>query len=1402
MAEINPYNTEALGGGTGNPEANPYNTTSLSGKNLTGVNFPASSPTNFARIQESKAAAKVSADESKKANSFTSLAFDTLNPLNLAKSAFKIAKSVVTNPVETAKQAALGFSNGVTLGATDYLQRKAFIDEATKYGMDEKAAHSLADNTLKPQDDVLSAVRGGSDFAGIVVPYAGLEKAFVSGMKYAAPKFVMQYGRAAKLLTDIGAFTTGGQIEETFNGADAKERMKRAGLDIATAGVFTIGENVFRAIRKTPFNSPFEIKPVTNPNTLVPEGVVVSQQTLKEGAQSRIAELESKAFPRGQEPKELKFLKENLDNPDKLYEYNSNPPKMEVPVPDAKVSATIQTGEVNPKTGEGSGPKITVATNDLPALQDYIKGSGDIDYKIVKSLGNDAKGVAIQARHEFNSTTGRHIIYATDSTTASNLAHELGHYFDTQLTKTTEKLSSLLPAFEKNRAKIEDMLGSIAVERLGGNGTAEQISKEISTMVKQLEREIDTLSSTRRGKLIASKSERFADAVSQVAVESGAKEQAPILSSLLKQGERFKDTKLFGEGKIKDLALTADKVKDNVITVQGKGFTMTGKAAQNLKVATEEYRGKVKEANGIETKSLKKEFEATKKKIYSEAGPGEAKPIKVVKEAPNLNRGKTGKKPDTEAFKADLITSDADTETFINTKFLSKVTGKERIGRSNEDIVTSALSSSMTEKEFNDILNKRLGNLSGDVVKAKQILTDGAVGLKNKLAGRDIADLTGEELKDAMSDYNRLVQTFEVFAGMRTEISNSFRSLGIGVNPGENDVLAAALETIQKTLGKETNPFEIAKKAVLLQQKGPVAKYFELWYPALLSGPKTTVRNLTGNASNLTFQTLSRLFTTQGRKEFFPMIEAMINGHKEAFNKAAAVLKGEDNILSKIYEPTVPKEATFKGPFAFLNKVEYVGKFLNAQDAYFSSIAKDAEIAAQRVGEYSYGLASKEAIDAVNEGVGKAFSQMTTFRNQFEQTFVGELGSKAAALKASPNAGVRTFANFFVPFVKTVSNITDRRIDFLPVLNLARTFGARELYEQRAQRVMKDTGLFNKIFEDSLSKNMSSTEARAFAESEVTRVKEIVIDRLRNQQMGRFYMGMTALTTGIPLAMTGRITGSGPKNKNERDTLMASGWRPNSIIMPGGIALPYQQLALPLSSILSVLGNISDGVKYSDSGSQTDQVAEGFKGFMRSELDQSFLSGISNLYDGLTGYTPFTQVMSNLAASAVPVPAAWSQTKDVLFPERYNAKTFNEVIKNKLGITGDFFGTGLTKPLQPSLDAFGNQKKADLIYGLTPPVLNSKNNDPVLNFMLDNNVNIGKPNMGNKIQGRGGEERPMTPEEFTKFSQEAGAKIYDELKTKTQNGYFNRYKTADEKQKAVSKIVKDIRARTKDKIKY
>ncbi len=269
--------------------------------------------------------------------------------------------------------------------------------------------------------------------------------------------------------------------------------------------------------------------------------------------------------------------------------------------------------------------------------------------------------------------------------------------------------------------------------------------------------------------------------------------------------------------------------------------------------------------------------------LHAKATAGADKVSAVVGEEPKrLDRIPTGRQPATIPITTDNITKNVDAEVFINTQILPKVTGVERIAKSDAEIMGRALSSKFTMQDFDAMLTTRFGSMSEDIVKAKQFMVDGAMSLKEALDGRNLSQIEGQEAKDLLGQYNRVVQMFEVFSGVRTELSNSFRSLGFAVNPGENDTLVSALEAIQKSVGSETDPFKVAQKMVNAQKNDFVEKYFKIWYPAVLSGPKTQIRNMLGNLSGITLDAFSSLFTSQGRSEFGARVLGMIQAQKDA----------------------------------------------------------------------------------------------------------------------------------------------------------------------------------------------------------------------------------------------------------------------------------------------------------------------------------------------------------------------------------------------------------------------------------------------------------------------------------------------------------------------------------------
>lgn len=1437
-----------------NPKDNPYFALK-GGADAVGSKLPDEPLTEYSKFLRIKQGQAQANSDYQKATSVGTYAKALVNPMTYFNGAFDLVKSLVTHPIDTIKAATGGLVNGVTMGGAD--AASAYVKaNPEKFGLSQDTADSI-DNVFHPDPTnyVLNGISSGFDIGGQAAPYMITDALLAKGLKYAAPEFVAKYGTLAKRITNIAGMNILGQTNEAFQGADTTQRLERSGFD-TVAGVFSpeiekVLGGAFKKVTGTIFKGGIQKT----------EPLVASAADAAEGAGSA-AEGITDIKPPGDNGKI--DLRKPADVPTGPKVRDINDPKMAVTVPESAVNPAA-----DPK-GKGT---VRISTNDLDSLKNFIKGSSDINYKQVESLGKDAAGEKIVARHEFDPRTGMHTIYTTDATTASGLAHELGHYFDSKLTDETSKFSSMFgAAATKNSDKLDSTLASYAVEALGGNATGKEVSAKISAMTSDMMDEIDALSAARRGGTpAASMSERFADAVSQIITKDGA-DKAPTLSGFLQQANATKDaTALFGRrvaGAVKAVAeqsaaipkevssLASEarqyKTPEEFATAKGveqastKGLRPVEKTDLNLadgarlprsvtiegefSKTTNSY-GKViakavKDLNPGEPITLAKEgaegikipradisVNADGKLVYTPggvtsledlhvkatAGAEKIAAVEIKGEAPDLKRIPTGRQPATIPIKVGNVTKDVDAQKFIEEKILPKLTGSERIAKTDAEIINRAMSSDLTEKDFNDILSKRFGNLSEDVVKAKQFMTDGAKALSERLAGRSISELGGQEAKDLMAQYNRIVQTFEVFSGVRTELSNSFRSLGLAVNAGENDTLQEALSNIQKAIGDEKDPFQIAKKMVQAQKNGIVEKYFKIWYPSVLSGPKTQVRNILGNFGGMTMQTISTLFTTDGRAEFGARITGMIDSQKDALNYAFKVFKGEESIYSKFHEPNMPTARTFKGVNAFFDAV---GGFMEGTDAYFSKTYQAGEVAALRKGAVTYGLENQGLIDGINDGFGKVNAQLATFRNPVENTALGTVNKGLQALKRSDSGLVSAVTRFLVPFSNTITNITDRAIDFTPVLNLARTFGNPELYESRAERILSEAGFSEKIAADATAKGLSASEIKGYIGDETARVKSILVDRLRSQQMGRFYTGIAATGLVLPLAITGRITGNGPADANQKALLMQTGWRPNSIILPDGTALPYNELFSPLGMVLSIAGNVHDSITYkTDKTDFTTKVMDGFVGFMRSEVDQSFLSGIASLFDVISGNQSPTAYINSFAASAIPIPAAWTQVKDIVFPERYNATAFNEQIRNKLGITGDVFGL---PALTPKVDALGNPVKADLIYGTLPPIGNEDyNDDPVYQFMAENDAFVGKPSSALIIKGsQKGQERGMTTEEYTQYVTDSGKEIYAKLKSEIDAGYFNKFTTKAEIKNAIDGIAQPIRTKYKNKIRY
>lgn len=677
----------------------------------------------------------------------------------------------------------------------------------------------------------------------------------------------------------------------------------------------------------------------------------------------------------------------------------------------------------------------------------------------------------------------------------------------------------------------------------------------------------------------------------------------------------------------------------------------------------------------------------------------------------------------------------------------------QRISKGNEDIKDLARLTGLTEE---DLLKAKPGSIANSetVTAARQLVLDKASDLMNYLKSIDVATASKAELKGLRDKVVKLIAMQKTVAGFRTEASNVFRSLGIELLPGENATLSELGKVLKEAgLASGGDAALFAKKVAeelkltKLQKIGEGA--LATWYAAILSGPKTTVRNILSTAANIATEMATKFANPKQWKEIPAATSGLFRGLAQGWEEGKAVLKGAETTTKFMDTAKGPAPEIFTGKWkTYGNVVESVGRFLNAQDKFLSAGAREMERASLQV--------SKPGLDkALEDAISRAYAESTVYHGKPKGRLIGALRDAAQTLR-------RKFpeSKIVVPFVDTVANVMDRQFDYLPVFSALRL--TRSNLMRQVENIAKDFGI--------------TSEAD----------KMVLYNRLRDQQIGRMALGTAVSGAAVALAAAGRVSGNGPTNYNEKMQLMETGWRPNSVKI-GGKWIPYAYWG-PLAGIFSMAGNIYDKTHYDNAPNKNiyDLIGKGLVGWTQTELDQSFLSGVSDLFDVMSGNTSVESYIKNFASGLIPIPAAYSQTKDLIFRQQYETRNVQQKIRQKLGITAG---------LEPRLNALGQPQKGDLIYGITPSFAKK---DPVYDFLTTNQIVIAKPYISQQytIPGKK-DKRALTPQEYTRYLSESGKIIYQRLSQRI--GRLEKKKDED-KQKEVQSLVEEVRDQVRTKI--
>lgn len=598
----------------------------------------------------------------------------------------------------------------------------------------------------------------------------------------------------------------------------------------------------------------------------------------------------------------------------------------------------------------------------------------------------------------------------------------------------------------------------------------------------------------------------------------------------------------------------------------------------------------------------------------------------------------------------------------------------------------------------------------------------------------------------------------------------------------------------------------IAKALTLVEQaKGDLAWHdvpFSIWYGNIFSAPPTHLANMLGNSMKAV--EIIGLNALRNPTQLPATLRAFARGMESGGLEAANVLltgNVEGTRLGKA-EAARPLEARIaKGGF---NKAllpwAVVGRFLAAEDVLFFKaheevkwqmlarrVAKEeglrgeqldarvqdllhntrAEYEAAKVTAASEGLSGLDLLRRAHELIEQARERdmvgSTDQARQFglEHTFnaqpYGVMGALADVLNNMNRKLVVT--RFAVPVVRIMANLANESLNYFPPVGLARITIPRF----RSDIVQRAGGDLDAL-------NHATTRA-------------LVGTVLFGGLAALAYQGVDDPDAPV------QITGMGPRNKNQREQLRPTGWKPNAIKL-GDRWYSYQESHLSIP--LAILGNASDAIKYKGLSEQDalNRVAYTSQMLLNTIFEQRMLSGVHDLLAVLDDQGNGKELGNLLArsGSSFIVPNAARFVDQVFDPAVYEADDVKAAI---------YAQTPFVRRLnRPALNAMGEPVERSATDRFTSPV----KPDALMKVIAQKNAWIPMPQLDAQTVGnaRLGPDylRPMSPDEYYTWIAESGPAIRQRL---TDNLDKLTTMTDDEAKAYVRQVTDEERTKAKPK---
>lgn len=601
--------------------------------------------------------------------------------------------------------------------------------------------------------------------------------------------------------------------------------------------------------------------------------------------------------------------------------------------------------------------------------------------------------------------------------------------------------------------------------------------------------------------------------------------------------------------------------------------------------------------------------------------------------------------------------------------------------------------------------------LSERIGKGAALIDSGKASTEDMLAFRSMLGqhaAVQETLQGAVAEAGRALQIMRsvTAAGGRLRSKQVLEALDLQGGAQVTQKLA------QQIVAVGANPVKLAK----ITKKGVLARsgdaLTEIWINGLLSGPTTHVVNTTSNALTMLLQVPERLTAgaigqasrlVDGAADHVAMGEAgaqlvgMLSGFRDGLVAFARTAKtGLPSDAAQKIEAIERKAVTSKN-FGFEEDsvagkavdlfgeyyVRIPGRALMAEDEFFKAIGYRMELHAtayrQAVSEGLSGKAlSQRADDLVRNPPenlhidAEQFQRYVTFQetlhgDNWVQT-IGQAGQKLAGLP---------LGRFVLPFVKTPTNIAQYAIERTPLAPSLKTW--------------RD--------------DVAAGGAK------------------RDLALARMGLGSTLAALVASEAATGRITGGGPSNPQEKDALKATGWQPYSVLIDGKY-YGYNRLD-PMGAVVGMAADAVDTLQYAEEEDSKEAVAGAVVlGFADALMSKTYLQGLSSLMDVITHGDREKTVTRWASGQAASFEPAWlnfiRRSGDDVIRDPSTADIYTQTIHQFKNRT-----PGLSTEIPPKLDVWGEPVRFEA-GALSPVAISTPKADPETAELLKSRIRISK----------------------------------------------------------------------------